>query len=106
MGAAASGPPPQTKGAAGATPVKPGLRPASVPPTESKAGGKRPPVKGEPELDLLAQLATLVEALEAAQSILRGKPLPRRTLVPRTSAGALSKSATVKATVSKKARGR
>jgi DNA-binding transcriptional MerR regulator len=60
-----------------------------------------------PQFDLAGQLDTMVAALEAAQSILRGKPLPRRSLAahplkPSQSAAAASG----KGAVPKKVRGR
>jgi DNA-binding transcriptional MerR regulator len=60
-----------------------------------------------PQFDLAGQLDTMVAALEAAQSILRGKPLPRRPLAAR----ALKPSQTApvassKGPASKKVRGR
>jgi DNA-binding transcriptional MerR regulator len=67
----------------------------------------RSAAKNAPQVDLVTQLDTIVEALEAAQSILRGKPLPRRALAQRaplpTSVG---KSSAGKASLQKKARGR
>jgi DNA-binding transcriptional MerR regulator len=63
----------------GATAGRGGGRSAGA--TGSARSGKtgRSADKSPLPVDLAAQLDTIVEALEAAQSILRGKPMPRRT---------------------------
>jgi DNA-binding transcriptional MerR regulator len=97
-------------------PAAPVPEPVSVKPASAKAGqlkAGRGGGKMREQPDLATQLDTMVAELEAAQSILRGKPLPRRQLGNRPSAaggGASAKTlgpaGTGKGISPKKARGR